>query len=124
MKGIERILGSWHGPEEQDRWCRKHYDRHDYCFANFGRRSGECHDCAEEERLAWLEDLQQRLEHGLAMAAQGFRVVWPPQPDAPETILARMMDLQGAPLTFAATMAWVHNYLGKGQPHETHTTGP
>lgn len=72
-----------HGPEQDDRWCLKHYKNHRadawFGFHNFGcdlRHGRKCVYCAEDERKAWLIEVEEKLRSGLAAAARGEKVEW------------------------------------------------
>lgn len=107
-----------HGPEQDDRWCLKHYqDCGWFRLALFRRR---CRECEDEEYQAWVEDVWRRLEFGLAAAAHGMTVTWRPSEDTPELIMSRMMELANAPATLTETLAWVRKYL-TGDPGEADT---
>jgi hypothetical protein len=69
-----------HGPEPDDRFCRKHYQPETrYSFVNFAcdlRFNTKCRDCENEELQAWLEEVRCKFQRGLVAAARGERVVW------------------------------------------------
>lgn len=72
-----------YGPEQDDRWCLKHYKSHRadawFGFHNFGcdlRHGRKCVYCAEDERKAWLAEVEGKLRRGLAAAARGEKVEW------------------------------------------------
>lgn len=63
-----------HGPEEDDRYCRKHYQPDGFLNRLLPRR--RCAECEQEAHRQWLAEVQNRLQNGLRAASEGRKIVW------------------------------------------------